>query len=103
MRYGQVDANGKRHGRHALRIDKIIPNANSTGGYDFVLVNPWDNQKRETYSLKDIQQKKCRFSTFTINPYEHDLKQKLLQFPEKNRKKSICDVKLDQMLLHKTI
>jgi hypothetical protein len=69
------------HGRHALRIDKIVPNVNSVGGYDFVLVNPHDNQKRETYSLGDISRLQPRFCTFTTKPYQHELTQVLLSFP----------------------
>ncbi|WP_115704293.1 hypothetical protein [Legionella sainthelensi] len=106
MSYGQVDAHGERHGRHALRIDKIIPNANSAGGYDFVLVNPWDNQKRETYSLDEILERKCRFSVFSTKPYKNDLKfyeqdlrEKLFKVYQKIGKKIFADDKLYQMVL----
>jgi hypothetical protein len=66
------------NGRHALRIDKIVPNVNSDGEYDFVLVNPHDNQERETYSLGHIILSKPRFCTFTTKPYQHELTQVLL-------------------------
>jgi hypothetical protein len=64
MSYGVMDAYGNTHGRHALRLDKIIPNPLMTGGYEFVLVNPWDNQKTESYSLEDIKARKYRFCFF---------------------------------------
>ncbi|AMP90171.1 hypothetical protein [Legionella pneumophila] len=98
MKYGQIDANGETHDGHALRIDRIIPNPKSAGGYDFVLVNPWDNQKRETYSLNEIQQRDCSFGVFSTKPYEHDLKKKLLKAHEKIGQKVFGDVELYQMI-----
>ncbi|RYB30339.1 hypothetical protein D7227_14995, partial [Legionella pneumophila] len=106
IKYGEVDSNGVRHGRHALRLDRIIPNPKSAGGYDFVLVNPWNNQLKETYSLDEIQQRKCRFSIFStkpykndLKPYEHDLKEKLFKVYQKLGKKIFDNDKLYQMIL----
>lgn len=70
--YGNIDSFGKRHGRHALRIDKIIPNPKSPGGYDFSLANPWNNQEREIYNLDDIRERNYRFCTFNVRPHYYD-------------------------------
>lgn len=80
--WGEVDVYGQRHGCHALRIDKIIPNAMSPGGYDVVLVNPWDNEKLEYYSLLDLIQRRSRFATFSSNPYHLDITRTLLGLHE---------------------
>ncbi|HIG0327451.1 TPA: Dot/Icm T4SS effector CegC2 [Legionella pneumophila] len=76
MSYGKVDRFGKFHGRHALRIDKIIPKG--SGNYDFVLINPHDNSKTETYSLDDLNKRKCRFCLFNTNIHRASLTKKLL-------------------------
>ncbi|HAT1820943.1 TPA: Dot/Icm secretion system substrate [Legionella pneumophila] len=76
MSYGKVDGFGKFHGRHALRIDKIIPKG--SGNYDFVLINPHDNSKTETYSLDDLNKRNCRFCLFNTNIHRASLTKKLL-------------------------
>lgn len=76
MSYGKVDGFGKFHGRHALRIDKIIPK--DSGNYDFVLINPHDNSKTETYSLDDLNKRNCRFCLFNANIHRASLTKKLL-------------------------
>ncbi len=68
MDYGKADSTGKIHDGHALRVDKVIPNSKSPGGYDFVLVNPWNSQKRETYSLSDIRERGQDFRIFNSSP-----------------------------------
>lgn len=62
--YGLPDASGVIHGRHALRIEKIIHN----GGSDFtlVLVNPWNNQQREEYSLAEIVKRNPKGCIFDL-------------------------------------
>lgn len=60
MDHGQIDAHGKFHGYHALRLQKILENPRTPGGYDFVLVNPWDTSKTETYSIRDIKSRRPR-------------------------------------------
>ncbi|HAU1320161.1 TPA: Dot/Icm secretion system substrate [Legionella pneumophila] len=76
MSYGKVDGFGKFHGRHALRIDKIIPKG--SGNYDFVLINPHDNSKTETYRLDDLNKRNCRFCLFNTNIHRASLTKKLL-------------------------
>ena len=78
MSYGVADAFGQIHTRHALRIDKIIPKPGHPGEYDFILVNPWNNQKSETFSSAEIGTKNCRFCTYIINPEQHELTRMLL-------------------------
>ncbi|MFO8539402.1 Dot/Icm secretion system substrate [Legionella pneumophila] len=76
MSYGKVDGFGKFHGRHALRIDKIIPKGH--GDYDFVLINPHDNSKTETYKLDDLNKRNCRFCLFNTSIHRASLTKKLL-------------------------
>jgi hypothetical protein len=82
MDYDKTDKYGTKHGRHSLRIDKIVPNSNSPGGYDVVLVNPWNNQGRERFVLNDIKQRNPRFCAFSTKPYQWEFTQLLLMFPE---------------------
>ncbi|HAT8182056.1 TPA: hypothetical protein GDG03_06320 [Legionella pneumophila] len=77
--YGEPDANGKIHERHALRIDKVVPKTN--GSYDFILVNPWDNQKQETFSLEELEKRDCRFCTFSLNQQRYEITRILLKNP----------------------
>lgn len=79
MAYGSKDYQGKIHGRHALRIDKVVPKLPE--GYDVVLINPWDNQKRETFSLDEIEQRNYRFSVYHVNKQHGDLTTALLACP----------------------
>ncbi|WP_133138461.1 hypothetical protein [Legionella genomosp. 1] len=67
LAYGQKDAHGKYHGRHGLRLDRIIHNPSAPGGYEFVLVNPWDNRTTETINLADIRKRQTRFCYFSEN------------------------------------
>jgi hypothetical protein len=68
MAYGYTDSLGRIHGRHALRIDKIVPK--QPDGYDFVLINPWNNQEKETFSLDDIKKRNYRFSIYDVKKRE---------------------------------
>lgn len=81
MDYGKPDAYGKIHTSHALRIDKILPDRHNPDNYYFVLVNPWNNQKREMFSLDDIRHKNCDFCFFQTNPKQYEYIQKLLTRP----------------------
>ncbi|WP_051555107.1 hypothetical protein [Legionella fairfieldensis] len=84
MIYGNLDGYGNTHGRHALRIDKIVPASVNEGGYKFILVNPWDNQKREEFNLSDIKKRKFRFCTFSSNEHKHNLVREMLKLPDEN-------------------
>ena len=77
MSYGRPDQNGVINGRHALRIDQVIQKSN--GSYDFVLINPHNNQKRETYSQDEILKRNYRFSVYNTNTKNHELTQVLLK------------------------
>lgn len=81
MSYGVKDIYGNTHGRHGLRLDKIIRNPLMAGGYEFVLVNPWDNQKTESYSLDDIKSRKYRFCLFKPDSPKVRLTRLLLDLP----------------------
>ncbi len=54
--------------RHALTLDRIIPDVNHEGEFKFVLVNPWDNQKNETYTAAELRSKQGNFFIFIVNP-----------------------------------
>lgn len=99
MDYGASDAFGKYHGRHGLRIDKIVANPSSPGGYDFVLVNPWNNQRKETYSLNDIKLRHYRFCIFNTNPVSARLTRVLLSLPTTDGKDIASTPALYNMLL----
>ncbi|RUR09805.1 hypothetical protein [Legionella sp. km772] len=81
MNYGVKDAFGKTHGRHGLRLDKIIPDSSMAGGYKFVLVNPWYNDRTESYSLDDIKTRSYRFCFFNLPSPKAQLTRQLLSFP----------------------
>lgn len=79
MSYGRSNF-GVQHGRHALRIDRIVPKP--SGEYDFILINPWDNQKEECFSLSAIKNNKARFCIYSIEEKDYDLAAVLLKCPE---------------------
>ena len=65
MDYHVADSKGMMHAAHALRVDKIVPDGR--GGHNFILVNPWNNTLRETYSAIDILHRRHRLSYSNIN------------------------------------
>lgn len=87
MKYGKADELGKIHTYHALRIKQIIPKGNS---YDFVLANPWNNSKEETFSLEDIKERNYKFSIFDLKQEKLDLMLSLIR----------CDVPLARYALN---
>ncbi len=95
--YGEPDANGKIHDRHALRIDKVVPKTN--GGYDFILVNPWDNQKQETFSLGELEKRDCRFCTFSLNQQRYEITRILLKNPVEQGQYIFANPELFTLLL----
>lgn len=95
--YGEPDANGKIHERHALRIDKVVPKTN--GGYDFILVNPWDNQKEETFSLGELEKRDCRFCTFSLNQQRYEITRILLKNPVEQGQYIFANPELFTLLL----
>ncbi|AMP88999.1 hypothetical protein [Legionella pneumophila] len=95
--YGEPDANGKIHERHALRIDKVVTKTN--GGYDFILVNPWDNQKQEIFSLEELEKRDCRFCTFSLNQQRHEITRILLKNPIEQGQYIFANPELFNLLL----
>ena len=73
MLYDFEDTFGTLDKRHALRIERIIPINDRPGDYMFVLVNPWDNQLTETYTLEELKKRKCRFSIFDTDRPKYEL------------------------------
>ena len=85
--------------RHALRIEKIIPDQDRPGEYSFVLVNPWDNQSREVYYLADLRRRHCHFSVFVLEPQKYGLIRMLLKSAEALGRIVFADPELQQMVL----
>ena len=79
--YSELDTHGYLHNRHALRIESIVASPDSPGGYDFILVNPWNNQAYETFNLVDIKRRNPLFCTYITKPEHHNLTQMLLRIP----------------------
>ncbi len=78
MNYGKVDAYGRTHSAHALRIDKIVPDRHDPANYRFVLVNPWNNEIRKEHRSQDLQRKNCSFSIYKTNPQRYEFARMLL-------------------------
>lgn len=62
MQHGAPGAHGRIHTRHGFRLHSVVENP--AGGYDFILVNPWDNTKTERYRQADIERRAPRFSIY---------------------------------------
>jgi hypothetical protein len=83
INYLKKDAYGKDHVRHALRVDQIsMTSSGESTHYSFLLINPWNNQKKEIFSYEAILQRNCRFSIFQTNPKQFEWITSLLQSPE---------------------
>ena len=83
MDYGREDGYGRKHDRHGLRVDQIIPDRTSPGGYRFMLVNPWNTERGvEEYSVNDIKQRGSRFCIYKTNPQRFELMQRLAMSPD---------------------
>ncbi len=96
IRYGDADASGVIHERHALRIKHIIP---KHPDYQFVLVNPWNNRLEEPYSLDEMKKRKCRFSTYSLDKNEHAVTRALLHCPTAHGKYVFANPTLLNMLI----
>jgi hypothetical protein len=84
MDWDAVDAQGQTHDRHGLRVKKIV--AKGDGKYDFILVNPWNNQTEETFTLDDIKKRDYRFCKFSIDKCNYAVTSALLKCPEEHGK-----------------
>ncbi|CDZ77233.1 hypothetical protein BN59_01515 [Legionella massiliensis] len=82
MAYGKPDRQGIIHGYHALRIHSITPNLQVPGGYEFTLINPWNNMKMEIWSLEAIKKRNPQFACFYKNKEKKKFTLKLLSLPE---------------------
>jgi len=81
MNWGDADAFGKRDGRHALRLKSVVA---KNGTYEFILVNPWDNQSEKSFSLDDIKTRKYRFCNFSTDKVKYAVTQALLKCPKEH-------------------
>jgi hypothetical protein len=66
MSYGKVDAYGKQHGRHALRLHSMSADT-------FTLINPWNTTKKEHYSAADLERKSPKFYIFGMDSNDNTL------------------------------
>lgn len=83
MDYGREDGYGRKHDRHGLRVDQIIPDRGSPGGYRFMLINPWNTERGvEEYSVNDLRQRDSRFCIYKTNPHRFELMQRLVMSPD---------------------
>lgn len=83
INYRKKDLHGKEHVRHALRIDRITPDSRpGSGGFCFVMVNPWNNQTHETMTCEELKQKQCKFSIYQTNQKQFEWISLLLQYGE---------------------
>ncbi|MCW8497100.1 hypothetical protein OQJ25_08250 [Fluoribacter dumoffii] len=74
INYGQPDAYGVIHGRHALRIKYIEVRNEATGPITYYhLVNPWDNKKIEIISEEELQKRNPYFCILALNDLSMDL------------------------------
>ncbi|GGI93334.1 hypothetical protein [Legionella impletisoli] len=95
--YGQPDQNGKIHNCHALRVDKLIPNL--SGGYDFLLANPWDNSRREIFTLDEITKRRYHCCVFKTSPEKYELAKLLLNFPKDWGLEILSNTKLTKLMV----
>ena len=79
MDWGDADRYGHRHGRHALRVEKIIPPQKPGEDYQFVLRNPWDNTKTQTFTFSDLKTRNCTVCTYQTDRLEDDLADRLIK------------------------
>lgn len=79
MDHGEPDRDGRIHGYHALRVKRIEKTGTS---YNFVLANPWDNSKEETYSLNDIQSRNFQFCELNLDKPREELNQAIIKCPQ---------------------
>ncbi|KTD82969.1 hypothetical protein [Legionella waltersii] len=68
---------GTEGGRHALRLKKIQPDGK--GDFNFVLVNPWNNQKEDVFSKENVLKSHPKFAYYYANGQEQTLNVALLK------------------------
>jgi hypothetical protein len=97
--YAKKDKFGQFHSRHALRIKEIRKNKH--GEFEFILVNPWNNQKTETLTEKEIRKRNPIFHI--IDPHEDKIElimELLKRYKKTNPPMSVANSKfLDALLL----
>ncbi|CEG55609.1 sbcc family protein [Legionella fallonii] len=79
MDYGTPDEFGKIHGYHALRIKRIEKKSTSC---DFILVNPWENEKEERFSLEEIKKRHYNFCELNLDTPKRELNKDILKCSE---------------------
>lgn len=81
MNYGSLANLGDLHSRHALAVDAYTDyakNGKMLGGEAFDLINPWNNQDKETLLVSDLKTKKPKFFLFSMNAHQSKLVRSLL-------------------------
>ncbi|CEG56217.1 hypothetical protein [Legionella fallonii] len=78
LNWGQPDAFGKIHGRHAVRVEKIVPDGR--GSYNVHVVNPWNNTRLETqvFNIADLKVRDAWFSHYSPSSQHSALTETLL-------------------------
>lgn len=76
--WGEPDAHGRIHGRHAVRVEKIVPDGR--GSYNVHIVNPWDNStaSRKVFNIADLKFRDSWFSHYSPSPQHSALTETLL-------------------------
>lgn len=59
--------------RHALRMSDLMPNQQTPEEYKVALINPWNNELTEIWSLSELKKRKARFSIFVLNHSRYQL------------------------------
>lgn len=63
---------GRRYdSSHALMIERVVSKEDSPGEHDFILINPWNNQRTEEISFKNLQRFGNEFSIFIVDPVHY--------------------------------
>ena len=74
MNYNKVDSQSILHKIHALSVKEIRYQPDAPGGYEFILINPWNNTRTETHDLVYIL---STSPTFAIYNLDKELKQQI--------------------------
>ncbi len=54
--------------RHAFLLESVVISKDLPGEHDFILINPWDNQKKECVRQTQFQTNNGRFVVYVIDP-----------------------------------
>lgn len=68
--------------RHAFLLESVVINQDLPDEHDFILINPWNNQKSEPVKKAQLQIKNGRFVVYVIDPELFDQIQYVLKTPQ---------------------